>query len=37
MSVQTTAILVLLISFLVMVFLRFPVAYAVALDRKSVV
>ncbi len=32
MSVQTTAILVLLISFLVMVFLRFPVAYAVALS-----
>lgn len=31
MSVQTTAILVLLISFMIMVLLRFPVAYAVAL------
>lgn len=32
MSVQTTAILILLISFMIMVFLRFPVAYAVALS-----
>lgn len=31
MSVQTTAIIVLLVSFMVMVLLRFPVAYAVAL------
>ena len=31
MDVQTTAILVLLISFLVMILLRFPIAYAVAL------
>lgn len=31
MSVQTTAIIVLLVSFLVMILLRFPVAYAVAL------
>lgn len=32
MSVQTTAIIVLLVSFLVMILLRFPVAYAVALS-----
>ncbi len=32
MSAETTAILVLLISFMVMIFLRFPVAYAVALS-----
>ncbi len=32
MSTQTVAILVLLISFLVMIFLRFPIAYAVALS-----
>lgn len=32
MSVETTAILVLLISFMVMILLRFPVAYAVALS-----
>ena len=32
MSAETTAVLVLLISFMVMIFLRFPVAYAVALS-----
>ena len=37
MTVNGAAIAVLLVSFLVMIFLRFPIAYAVALDRKSVV
>ncbi len=32
MSAQTAAILVLLVSFMIMIFLRFPVAYAVALS-----
>jgi tripartite ATP-independent transporter DctM subunit len=32
MSTQTVAIIVLLVSFLVMIFLRFPIAYAVALS-----
>ena len=32
MSTQTMAILVLLVSFAVMIFLRFPIAYAVALS-----
>ena len=32
MTVQTLAILVLLISFFVMIFLRFPIAYAVGLS-----
>ncbi len=32
MSTQTLAIIVLLVSFLVMIFLRFPIAYAVALS-----
>lgn len=32
MSVQTLAIIVLLVSFLIMIFLRFPIAYAVALS-----
>ena len=32
MSVQTTAIIVLMVSFLIMILLRFPVAYAVALS-----
>ena len=44
MTVQTLAIIVLLVSFFVMIFLRFPIAYAVGLssvlcmlvqDRKS--
>ena len=32
MSVQSMAIAVLLVSFLVMILLRFPIAYAVALS-----
>ena len=32
MTVQTLAILVLLVSFFVMIFLRFPIAYAVGLS-----
>lgn len=32
MTVNTTAIVILLVSFLVMVFLRFPIAYAVAIS-----
>ena len=32
MSTQTLGIIVLLVSFLVMIFLRFPIAYAVALS-----
>ena len=38
MSPEGMAIFILLVSFIVMIFLRFPIAYAVALsDRKSVV
>ena len=32
MTVQTLAIIVLLVSFFVMIFLRFPIAYAVGLS-----
>ena len=32
MTVQTLAIVVLLVSFFVMIFLRFPIAYAVGLS-----
>ena len=32
MTINTTAIAILLISFLVMVFLRFPIAYSVAIS-----
>ena len=32
MTTQTTAIIILLVSFLIMIFLRFPIAYAVAIS-----
>ena len=32
MTTQTTAIILLLVSFLIMIFLRFPIAYAVAIS-----
>ena len=35
MSVQSMAIAVLLVSFLVMILLRFPIAYAVALSSND--